>query len=323
MKSYVLGRLGHTVIVAVALSLVCYYILTLMPGDPVDLMISANPKITPADVDRLRRLYGLDQPFYTRYFHWLTEILSGDLGFSRTYKIPVSDLIFGRLLNTFILSMTALILSLCLAIPLGVYSAVHHNSKIDYIINIFSFIGISVPSFWLALVLIIVFSVTLGLFPASGTDSVSFASNTSLIAIVFDRISYLVLPVVSLSLMQIGSFVRYTRASMLEALRNDFVRTARAKGLSQSRVILVHALRNALLPLITVVALSFSSVFSGAIITETVFAYRGVGKLVFESIQSNDFNVAMIAFMISILMVLIMNLLADILYSVADPRVRL
>jgi peptide/nickel transport system permease protein len=183
-----------------------------------------------------------------------------------------------------------------------------------------AFTGISIPSFWLGLILILAFAVGLKWFPASGTETVG---NGEIMGWSFfiDRLKYLTLPMLSLTAMQIGTFVRFSRSSMMEAMRNDFVRTARAKGLSRSTVVWRHGFRNALIPVITIIAISFGFTFSGAIITETIFAYQGVGKLVYESIIGNDFNVAMVSFMISISMVLVMNLVADILYGLADPRI--
>jgi peptide/nickel transport system permease protein len=294
--------------------------MTLMPGDPVDLMVSSNPKITAEDVVRLKQLYGLDQPSYVRYGHWISDIAKGELGYSRTYRVPVTDLLGPRLISTFILSMAALVFSLLIAIPVGIISALRPGSKIDYIFNFFSFAGISIPSFWLGIVCIIVFAVWIPLFPAGGTQTIG-GSELGFWADILDRSKYLVLPVLSLSLQQIGRFSRFTRSSMLEALRNDFIRTAKAKGLPRQVIIWRHAFRNALIPLITILALSTSSVFSGAIITETVFAYQGVGKLTYDSIIGNDFNVAMVSFIISVAMVLLMNLVADLLYGVADPRI--
>lgn len=320
MSTYILRRLIQTCIVIVILSYVCFYLMTLMPGDPVDMMISSNPKITAADVVRLRSLYGLDQPAYVRYGHWVSDIAKGELGYSRTYRVPVTELIGPRLTSTFILSLTALGFSLLIAIPLGIFSALRPGTKTDYIINFFSFAGISIPSFWLGIVCIIIFAVWLPLLPAGGTQTVG-AQNMGFWAEVLDRAKYLVLPVLSLSLQQIGRFVRFTRSAMLEALRHDFIRTAKAKGLPRQVIIWRHAFRNALIPLITILALSISSVFSGAIITETVFAYQGVGKLTYDSIVGNDFNVAMVSFIISVAMVLLMNLVADLLYGVADPRI--
>jgi len=316
---FILRRLVQTVVVIGLLSFFCYYLMTLMPGDPIDEMIAANPQITAADAERLRELHGLDQPAYKRYWNWATMIAGGDLGYSRTYRVPVSEILGRSLLNTFLLAGAALVFSLVVAVPLGVWAALRKGSRVDYFVNLFAFAGISVPSFWIAIVLILVFAVYVPIFPAGGTSSIAFGMSP--MESLVDRARHLVLPVLSLSFLSIGAFVRYTRAAMIEAMANDYIRTARAKGLSWDRVLVVHGFRNALIPLITIVALSLSTLFSGAIITETVFAYDGVGRLVYLSIQRNDFNVAMVAFMISVSMVLLMNLVADLLYGVADPRI--
>lgn len=320
MTNYILRRLLQTAVVIVLISFVCFYLMSLMPGDPVDIMVSSNPKITAEDVIRLKKLYGLDQPVTTRYANWVGNILHGDLGYSRTYRVPVEEIMGPRLLNTFWLSLASLTLSLLIALPLGIYSALKPGSKFDYFVNFFSFAGISIPSFWLALVLIIVFAVKFPLLPAGGTMTIT-DENLSFWAQFTDRIQYLILPVLSLSIQQIGRFSRFARSTMVEVMRNDFIRTAKAKGLDRQAVIWKHGFRNALIPLITILALSFSSLFSGAILTETVFAYQGVGKLVYDSIVGNDYNVAMISFVISVSMVLIANFIADILYGVADPRI--
>ncbi|MGZ3769601.1 MAG: ABC transporter permease [Bdellovibrio sp.] len=320
MTTFITRRILQTIAVIVILSYVCFYLMNLMPGDPVDMMVASNPKITAADVARLKTLYGLDQPVYKRYYNWMTSIGQGDLGYSRTYRVPVQELMGPRLWNTFILSFASLALSLLIAIPLGVVSALKPGSRTDYIMNLFSFAGISIPSFWLAIVLIILFAVKFPILPAGGTQTIG-GEPLGFWADIADRSKYLVLPVLSLSIQQIGRFSRFTRSTMLEAMRNDFIRTARAKGLSSQTVIWQHGFRNALIPLITILALSFSGLFSGAILTETVFAYQGVGKLVYDSIIGNDYNVAMISFIISVSMVLLMNLVADILYGFADPRI--
>lgn len=320
MTTFITRRILQTLAVIVLLSYVCFYLMSLMPGDPVDMMVASNPKITAEDVARLKSLYGLDQPVYKRYLSWMSSLTQGDLGYSRTYRVPVQELMGPRLWNTFLLSFVSLGLSLMIAIPLGVVSALKPGSRTDYFMNLFSFAGISIPSFWLAIVLIIIFAVKIPILPAGGTQSIG-GEPLGFWADLADRSVYLVLPVLSLSIQQIGRFSRFTRSAMLEAMRNDFIRTARAKGLSRNRVIWKHAFRNALIPLITILALSFSGLFSGAILTETVFAYQGVGKLVYDSIIGNDYNVAMISFVISVSMVLLMNLVADIAYGFADPRI--
>lgn len=320
MLTYITRRLIQTVVVIVMLSYVCFSLMALMPGDPVEMMIASNPKITAEDVVRLREFYGLDQPAWKRYGNWVGTLASGDLGYSRTYRVPVTELLGPRLWNTFILSMASLGLSLLISIPLGVMTALKPGGRLDTSLNLVSFVGISVPSFWLGIMLIIIFCVKLGWLPAGGTQTIGM-EDASFLTMLGDRSIYLLLPVLSLSLQQIGRFMRFSRSAMLECLRLDFIRTAKAKGLPWKTVLWKHAFRNALIPLITIVALSLSSVFSGAILTETVFAYQGVGKLVYDSTIGNDFNVAMVSFMISISMVLLMNLVADILYGFADPRI--
>ncbi len=301
MINFILRRIVQTLVVIVILSYVCFGLMTLMPGDPVEMMISANPKITQADVVRLRSFYGLDQPVYKRYFNWVSDIAQGDLGYSRTYRIPVEEMLGPALTYTFILSSASLLFSLLVAIPLGIICALRPNSKLDYTINLFNFAGISVPSFWLGIVLIIIFAVNLKWLPAGGFQTTGTEYETYWEEFV-DKLQFLILP-------------------MLEAMRNDFIRTAKAKGLAHNVVVWRHGFRNALIPLITIVALSVSSVFSGALITETLFAYPGVGRLIYSSIMGNDYNVAMVSFLISVSMVLLMNLLADLLYGVVDPRV--
>lgn len=320
MTTYILRRILQTILLLIVLSYVCFNLMTLMPGDPVELLISSNPKIKAEDVARLREFYGLDQPTYVRYKNWVGTILQGDLGYSRTYRIPVSEMIGPALKYTFILSITSLVLSLLIAIPLGIYCALRPNSKFDYFVNLISFAGISAPSFWLGIVLIIIFSVKLGWLPAGGYQTTGITYD-NIFEEILDKAKYLVLPVISLSIQSIGRFSRFARSSMLEAMRNDYIRTARAKGLSENVVVWNHGFRNALIPLITIVTLSLSSVFSGALITETFFAYPGAGRLIYTSIIGNDFNVAMVSFIISISMVLVMSLVADLLYGVADPRI--
>ncbi|MBN2355086.1 ABC transporter permease [candidate division KSB1 bacterium] len=319
MRTYILRRLIQTVVVLFLLSFVGYYLMNLMPGDPIDIMISSNPRMTSDDAARLRAYYGIDKPIYVRYWKWMTHIMSGDLGYSRTYRIPVVQILGPRLLNTFYLSAAALGLSLLVGIPIGIFSALKKGSRFDYFVNLFAFAGISIPSFFLGILLLILFARDLKWLPAGGTQTIGHT--LSGFAVVGDRIKYLILPTLSLTAQQMAQYVRYMRSSMIETLHFDFIRTAKAKGLSRQRVLIVHALRNALIPVVTIVALSISFIFSGAVITETLFAYQGVGKLEYDAIIANDFNVAMTAFLITVGMVLLMNLLADILYAYLDPRI--
>lgn len=319
MTNYIIRRLLQLVVVMFVLSFICFYVMTLMPGDPVDIMASSNPNITSEDIARLKTLYGLDKPVSVRYWNWLTKFVQGDFGYSRQYRVPVTDIIGPRLINTFILAGVALLISVLIGVAIGVKAALKPNSKFDYYANLFAFAGISLPSFWLAIMLIIGFSVKFKIFPAGGTQTVGVQLEG--IAYVLDRLKYVILPALSLTLLQMAVYVRYARSAMMEAMRNDYIRTARAKGLDAFRVTWIHGFRNALIPIITVVALSLSFLFSGAIITETVFAYQGLGKLVYDSIIANDFNMAMVSFMISIAMVQLMSLVADLLYAYVDPRI--
>ena len=308
MWAYIVRRLLQTLIVIIALSMLIFGLMQLMPGDPIEMMIASNPKFTSEDAARLRELGGYNDPFLERYGKWFWNMVwHWDLGYSSQYRIPVTELLGPRLLNTFYLSISAFLFSVIVAIPLGIYAALRQGSAMDYTVNFIAFTGISVPSFFLGIILIIIFAVWLGWFPAGGTHSqgvplVGFAVFT-------DRLSYIFLPMLSLTAQQMAVFARHMRSSMMETMRNDFIRTARAKGLAKKKVIWFHGLRNALLPVVTIVALSFSSIFSGAIITETLF------------VMANDYFVAMAAFMITVSMVLFMNLVADILYAMLDPRI--
>lgn len=307
-------------IMVLVLSLASFALMDLMPGDPLDQMIASNPRITSADIARLKAIYGEDKPVLSRYARWLGRAVQGDLGYSRTYRVPVPQLLGGRLVNTFVLSLSALVLALAVAVPLGVWAALRAGSKLDYTLNFLAFAGISTPAFFLGILLIIVFAVQLPWLPASGAASVGGDSATTL-ALLLDRLRHLILPACTLAALQSAIFVRYTRAAMLEVMHMDYIRTARAKGLSPAAVVFRHGLRNALIPVLTVVALHAGTLFSGAVITETVFAYQGMGKLVYDSVMANDYNVAMVAFMITVVMVLTMNLGADLLYAKLDPRI--
>lgn len=321
MSTFILRRLIQTVIVVLLLSFVSYGLMGLMPGDPLDIACQANPHCTPENLENMKKNLGLDQPIYIRYGKWLASFMQGDLGYSRTYRLPVAEILGPRLLNTLFLSSLSLFLSVMIAIPLGVFTSLRPNSKFDYGLNLFAFAGISVPSFWLGLMLIIIFAVKLEWLPAGGTETVGLDTQLTMVQYAFDRIKYLILPVTALSLLSVAYLVRYTRAKMMETMRNDYVRTARAKGLPERRVIVMHGLRNALIPVVTVVALNLSGIFSGAVITETVFAYQGSGKLIFDSIYANDYNVAMCSFIITSFLTVFMNLIADIAYAYLDPRI--
>jgi len=314
MTRFLAERLLQSVLVLAVMSFVIYGLIGLMPGDPVDLMISADPKITSEDAARLRSLYGLDRPIVERYGNWLTTALADDLGYSRLHAKPVLEMLGPALANTVTLLGLAFVFSLVIALPAGIAAAVRPYSRLDTTVNMLAFAGISVPPFWLALLLIILFAVILGVLPAGGMGTVGTDG-------FWDSAKFLVLPVASLTIASVGGHTRYVRASMIETLRQDFIRTARAKGLSATRVVVGHALRNAMIPVVTIIALDFGTLFSGALITETIFAYPGMGKLIFDSIMGNDFNMALVALLFATFLTLIGNLAADVAYVALDPRI--
>ncbi len=309
-------RLLEIAALLVLMSFLIYALIGLMPGDPVDLMINANPRITAADAARLRQVYGLDQPLVERYLAWAGDAARGDFGYSRYYARPVLEVLGPRLGNTAKLMLSAFALALAIGLPLGVVAAARPGGAVDAGINLFSFVSVSVPTFWLALVLILVFAVTLGWLPAGGTGAIGGTG-------FFASLRYLVLPVTTLAFVEAGGYARYTRAAMLEALRQDWIRTARAKGAAPARVLVRHALRNAMIPVATIAALSFGTLFSGALITETMFAYPGMGKLIFDAIMNNDYNLALIGLLFATLLTLLGNLAADLCYVALDPRLSL
>jgi peptide/nickel transport system permease protein len=314
MTRYIVQRLGESIIVIALMSFLIYALIALMPGDPIDLMINSDPRLTPADAARLRAVYGLDRPLTERYLAWAGAALGGDFGNSRLHVRPVLDVMPGYLLNSVNLMVLSFVFSVAIAIPAGVYAALRQNTRIDHMINLLCFAGISVPVFWLALMLIILFAVMFPILPASGINSVGGGG-------FLDTARHLVLPVVTLTVFSIGSYTRFMRAAMIEVLRQDYIRTARAKGADERRVVWVHGLRNALIPVVTVVALSFGTLFSGALITETMFAYPGMGKLIFDSIMGNDYNMALVTLLFATAVTLAANLLADIAYAWLDPRI--
>ncbi|MBM3567028.1 MAG: ABC transporter permease [Alphaproteobacteria bacterium] len=313
MIRFLVGRVFQSSVVLLVMSFVVYGLIGLMPGDPVDLMISADPKITPEGVAKVRAIYGLDRPITARYADWLAAALQGDFGASRLHGRPLPEVIGPALFNTVRLMGAAFALSLLIGLPLGLLAGARPRSPFDYVVNMAAFAGVSMPSFWLGLLLIIVFSVLLGALPAGGMGTVETG--------LADTVRHMILPVATLAVAGIAGHARYMRAALAETLRQDYIRTARAKGAGETRVVLGHALRNALIPVVTIIALDFGALFSGALITETIFSYPGMGRLIFEAIMGNDFNLALVALLFATLLTLIANLAADAAYIALDPRV--
>lgn len=314
MGAFLAKRLIETAALLLLMSFLIYGLIGLMPGDPIDLMISADPDVTSEDVARLKALQGLDQPLLDRYLRWLGAAIQGDFGFSRLYGQPVLNILAERLFNTAWLMGASFLLSLLIAIPAGVAAARKPGGLADGTINLLAFAGYSVPSFWLGLLFIILFAVELGWLPAGGSQSIGGEG-------FLDRLRYLILPVLTLTVLSAGTYLRFVRAAMIEALRGDFIRTARAKGCSQARVVWHHAFRNALIPVVTIIALSFGSMFSGALVIETIFSYLGMGKLIYDAIIGSDYNLALMGLMLATAVTLFANLAADMAYAWLDPRI--
>lgn len=307
-------RLLEIAAILLLLSFVIYALIGLMPGDPIDLMRQSDPRMTATDVARLKAAYGLDQPLLSRYLEWAGQALSGDLGYSRLFATPVWSALLPRLGNSLLLMGSSFLLALMLGLLLGTAAARRPNSRLDTAINLLCFAGVSIPTFWLALLLILVFAAGLGWLPAGGVATAGGGG-------VGDRLQYLVLPVATLTLASLGGYTRYVRSAMREALARDHIRTARAKGASEARIMLHHALRSAMIPVTTILALSFGGLVSGALVTETMFAYPGMGKLIYDAVIGNDYNLALAALLLAAVSTMLANLAADLAYGWLDPRV--
>lgn len=319
MSRYLAARAVQTVVTLALMSLVVFVLIGLMPGDPIDMMISGDPTMTSDDAARLRAAYGLDKPLLDRYAAWALQAVQGNFGYSRSFNQPVLTVLWPRLLNTLLLAGMAFVLSVAIALPLGIWAAAHPRSRADYVINLLCFAGISAPPFWLALLLITMFAVGLGWLPAGGMADVRPGASWS--DALANHVRHLILPVLTLMLVQLGSYTRFMRGAMIEALRQDYVRTARAKGASERTVLWRHAFANALAPVLTVLALSFGGLVSGALITETMFAWPGMGKAIYQAILDNDYNLALVGLLVATMATIAGNLFADLAYAWVDPRV--
>lgn len=315
MSRYASRRLLQALPLLLGISIVSFLILNAVPGGPLSAYENA-PGVTPADLQRLEHQLGLDQPLQVRYVTWLAHFLTGDWGYSYATQQPVLAMIGERLPNTLYLMGTVYAVTLLLAIPLGVLSAVRQYSLLDHLFTGLSFAGLSLPTFWLGLLMIIVLGLALHLFPLGGMATPGADFN------LFDRLWHLVLPVATLSFVGIAHYSRYLRASMLETLHLDYVRTARAKGLSQASAVLRHALKNASLPLVTVAALDLPELFVGALVTEQIFGWPGMGRLFWDSATRSDYPVLMGILAVSSTLIVLANVAADLAYGYLDPRIR-
>ena len=325
MGAFILRRLLGAIPLLLGIATIIFFVLNLAPGDPTSFYF--NPNVPPEVIEQLRRNLGLDQPLYIQYFRWLTSFFQGDFGYSLAQSRPVADVVFEALPNTLMLTASALVLVFVIGMVIGVLQAVRQYSIFDSTSSVVSLFFYSMPSFWLALMLVLIFSLkahTWGwpiALPATGITSVDYEFMGTGEKIM-DRISHLILPVGTLTLALAAGVARYMRGQMLEVIRQDYIRTARAKGLSERTVITKHALRNSMLPVITLLGLYLPFLFSGAIFIEVIFAWPGMGRVIYDAIFQRDYPLVMATSFIFATIVVLGNLIADVLYAVADPRIR-
>lgn len=318
MTRFLVRRTIEMAVTFVLASVLLFGILNLAPGGPFDARIAASHIQDTTYLDKLNKLIGLDKPIHERYLTWVTGVIHGDLGDSWTIARgqSVNKIIGSRLPNTIMLMTTGLVFSLLIAIVIGTLSAVRQYSILDNLFTAFSFFGISVPAFWFGLIMLKFFGLELKIFPVGGVYSVGHENDF------VDRFWHLILPMTVLSLLSVAQWSRFLRSSLLETLRQDYIRTARAKGQVERLVLFRHAFRNALIPLVTVVALAIPALFGGAIFTETIFNWPGMGQLLIGAVGALDWPVAMGVVIITAGLTIVANFLADVTYVVVDPRIR-
>lgn len=314
MGKYILKRILIAIPVLIGITLIDYAIMCLA-GSPLEML--KGPRISDAALQAKEITAGLDKPLIVQYFVWLWQLLQGNLGYSMKSYEPVSAMIGSHIGPTLLLMGASLALSLLIAVPAGIYSAVKQYSKGDYAVVTASFIGSSIPSFFLALILIYIFTVKLGILPSGGMNTLGMDGSVA------DTIRHMVLPVTVLAVSLAGSNIRYIRSSFLEILQQDYLRTARAKGIGYKRVIWKHAMRNALLPIVTVIGMQIPMLFGGAVIIEQVFSWPGLGLMTMTAIMGRDYPVIMGVCLLSAVVVLVSNLITDILYALVDPTIQL
>ena len=318
MNQYLIKRLFTSIPTLIAISMAIFAILALAPGDPLG-EVASNPAITAEVRENIRKSFGLDQPIHIRYLKWVWSFLRGDMGYSFTSRSPVFELLQQRLSTTLWVVGSAYIVSLLIAIPLGIISAVKRYSKTDQIITTFTFLGFSLPTFFTGLLFIIIFSVQLNwLLPFIYNSTLKVTDWSSFVA----QFKQSIMPICVLALYQSAKLMRFIRSAVLEELNHDYVRTALAKGLTKFAVIKNHILRNAMIPVVTLIALDIPAIFTGALVTEQVFRVPGIGALLIESIYRSDTPVVMAITFIYGILIVIFNLIADLLYGFLDPRVR-
>ena len=315
---YILKRILGAIPILFIVSLISFFLIRLSPVDPLA-QLKLNPAISQETIESETKRLGLDKPVAVQYFLWAKNFVKGDLGYC-TDNTKVSTKIKGRILNTLLLSICVIFFSWIIAIPLGILAAVYYNSWFDKMLTVLSSVGMAIPSFFFA-ILMLLFAQKTGWFPIGGLTSVDF-NQMGLFERVFDVAKHLVLPVFVLTTISLSSLMRQMRANLLDVLNSEYVKFAYAKGLSKRKVIVKHALRNAINPIITLLGFEFAGLLSGAALTEYVFQYPGLGKLILEAVMQSDINLVMASLMIGAIMLIVGNLISDILLKLTDPRVR-
>ena len=325
MLKYIFKRILHLIPVIFLISVILFSLIQLMPGDPVNAYLGVGSNVSAAQQQQIREKLGLDQPAYVQYVKWAGRTLTGDLGRSMKHRKPVTEVIGTFIGNSFILNVFAMIFAFGIAIPAGIKSAVKKYGLFDNTFTVFTFMGVSMPSFFFALILVFFVAVPLPFIPLSGMRDtmMSVRGYPSFLAEVFDVGRHMILPVIVLTILSLASLTRYVRNSVIEVINQDYIRTARSKGLKEKVVIYKHAFRNALLPLITILGMWIPRLFAGSVLLETVFLWPGVGRILYQSIVDRDTTMLMAANMFYALLRVSGNLLADVSYGLADPRVRI
>ncbi|MFK9093041.1 ABC transporter permease [Bacillus salipaludis] len=313
MGKYIIRRLFDLLPTIFVVAVIVFIITRLIPGDPASVML--GPQASVEDIESLRQKLGLNDPLYVQFFHYIGDLLRGNFGISLTYNEPIVQLILERFPNTLVLAASALIIALMIGVPAGIISASKQNSLLDYSVMLVSLIGVSMPIFWLGVMLVLYFSVNLGWFPATGMGSLEEG--------LIPYLKHLILPSITLATIPMATFARITRSSMLEVISQDYIKTARSKGLSEFWVICKHAFKNALTPLLTVLGMQISMMLGGAVLTETIFSWPGMGRLIVDAIDKRDFVVVQGTVLFIAVIFVLVNLLVDVMYKVVNPRVNL
>jgi peptide/nickel transport system permease protein len=321
MLSYIARRLLMMVPLMFGITIISFVVIHLAPGGPVEVQIEMQMKASAEARENLKRLYGLDKPLHEQYIDWLRRLGTLDFGKSFVDGRDVLDKIIERVPVTLGINVLTILVVFSIAVPIGILSAVRHHSLFDKVATVFVFVGFSTPTFWLALLLMILFGVSLGILPISGIQSIDIADMNTFERIV-DVMKHLILPVGVSAFAGVAGMSRYSRSSMLEVIRQDYIRTARAKGLSEGKVIMKHAFRNALMPIVTILGLMVPALIGGSVIFETIFAIPGMGQLFYSSAMSRDYPTIMGVLVIGATLTLLGNMLADIAYAFIDPRIR-